>query len=192
MLDNVLDFIGYVVLGIFVGFICTVNFNNQRKIIANQDVIMSTQVNIIESNTLLIEGMAVLISDIINETQGGGGSQYDWFTPDHDELLGFISDVESGGDPNAVGDGGNALGMYQIWRIYWQDAVEHDPSIGGVYGDVVDPEYAERIVLAYWDRYGSRVDYSLEGLARIHNGGPNGHTKTATDPYWEKIELVMN
>ena len=27
-----------------------------------------------------------------------------------------------------------------------------------------------------------------EDLARIHNGGPNGYKKTATDGYWKKVK----
>ena len=32
---------------------------------------------------------------------------------------------------------------------------------------------------------GTRAD--VEKIARIHNGGPRGHKKKATDKYWEKV-----
>ena len=104
-------------------------------------------------------------------------------------LLDAIREKESGGeaDPaNAVGDGGKAIGPYQIWRAYWQDAVQHDPSIGGTYEDCRDAAYAERVILAYWSRYAPAYDY--ETLARIHNGGPKGHRRRGTLGYWRDVQ----
>lgn len=118
--------------------------------------------------------------------------QSNWFTQDHNRLLDAIAIVESNNNPNAVGDSGNALGAYQIWNVYWQDAVEYDPSIGGSYNQVKNPEYARKIIIAYWSRYGASVNYSLEGLARIHNGGPTGYRKESTVQYWEKVKEVLN
>ena len=107
-------------------------------------------------------------------------------------ILDAIRHVETGSEPdpeNAVGDGGRALGPYQIHRVYWQDAVEHDPSLGGSYEDVRDAVYAERVILAYWDRYAP--DWRAETLARVHNGGPKGHRKQATVEYWGKVSRRM-
>jgi len=109
--------------------------------------------------------------------------------------LDAIRIVESGGNDNAVGDGGNAIGPYQIWKNYWKDAVEHEPSIGGKYEDCFDQKYAEKIVNAYMDRYAipRRLGHepTFEDIARIHNGGPNGHKKKATIPYWEKVQKEL-
>ena len=99
--------------------------------------------------------------------------------------------MESGGDPKAVGDGGKAIGIYQIHRAYWQDAVAHDPSIGGSYRDCYDPTYAERVVRAYLDRYAPK-NATIEQLARIHNGGPQGHKKKATIKYWRKVKDALD
>jgi hypothetical protein len=110
-------------------------------------------------------------------------------------LLDAIRIVESGGNDNAVGDGGNAIGPYQIWKNYWKDAVEHEPSIGGKYEDCFDQKYAEKIVNAYMDRYAipRRLGHepTFEDIARIHNGGPNGHKKKATIPYWDKVQSKL-
>ena len=103
-----------------------------------------------------------------------------------DRLLDAIEQVESGGRTNVVGDNGKAIGPMQIHRVYWQDAVEHDPSIGGCYAECKDPTYARRIVRAYMDRYAPK-GASDEVLARIHNGGPKGHRKDATVKYWVKV-----
>ena len=106
-------------------------------------------------------------------------------------LLNAIRMVESSGNDSAVGDNGNAIGPYQIWRSYWKDAIQFDPSIGGKYEDCFNREYAERIVNAYMDRYAIKRRLgrtpTMEDIARIHNGGPNGHRKKATLSYWQKV-----
>lgn len=112
-----------------------------------------------------------------------------------DRIMSALRIVESGGDDNAVGDGGKAIGPYQIWRIYWKDAVEFDPSIGGKYEDCFDRKYAEKVVRAYMRRYANerRLGHAptYEEIARIHNGGPNGHKKKSTVKYWKKVENVL-
>ncbi len=108
---------------------------------------------------------------------------------DIDPLLNAIQKVETGGCKNpseAVGDGGKAIGPFQIHEVYWRDAVEHDPSIGGKYTDCKDPAYARKIVIAYCSRYAP--NWNAETIARIHNGGPKGHKKSATVKYWRKVD----
>ena len=108
---------------------------------------------------------------------------------DTDRILDAIMQVETGGheDPsNAVGDNGKAIGPFQIHMCYWQDAVAHDKSIGGCYADCRDEAYARRIVMAYLSRYCKWWDN--ETVARIHNGGPKGASKSATLGYWRKVQ----
>ena len=107
-----------------------------------------------------------------------------------DRLMEAIRMVESSGDDSAVGDGGDAIGPFQIHHAYWRDAVEFDPSIGGVYQDCFDREYARKVVRAYMKRYAPR-GASDETMARIHNGGPRGHRKKSTLPYWEKVKRQL-
>jgi len=94
-----------------------------------------------------------------------------------------------------VGDGGRAIGPYQIWNVYWQDAVEFDESIGGTYEDCVKKEYSERIIRAYWQRYATQKRLGRkptdEDRARIHNGGPNGYKKESTEKYWKKVKEIL-
>ena len=111
-------------------------------------------------------------------------------TVDTRPLLNAMYVVESNSGKNLVGDGGRAIGPYQIWREYWQDAVEHDPSIGGSYRDCMDKAYSERIIRAYWARYAPK-GATVEQLARIHNGGPRGHRLSGTLKYWRKIVKAM-
>ena len=107
------------------------------------------------------------------------------------KLLDAIRKVESNGDCSKIGKVGE-LGCYQIRECYWQDALEHDSSIGGEYEDVIDREYAEKCIYAYWDRYATEKilgrPVTDEDRARMHNGGPNGHKKTSTIKYWNKIQ----
>ena len=107
-----------------------------------------------------------------------------------DILLPAMAWVESRNNPNCIGDDGDAIGIYQIHFAYWQDAVEHDKTIGGKYEDCMDKAYAEKIVRAYWARYAPK-GATLEQLARIHNGGPKGYTRNATLKYWQKIVKAM-
>ena len=78
-------------------------------------------------------------------------------------------------------------------EIYHADAVQHVRAIGGQYSDCKGKAYAERIVMAYLHRYGKQAlkDKDYEKLARIHNGGPRGHTKSATVKYWRKVEKAL-
>lgn len=107
-----------------------------------------------------------------------------------DQLLAAIATVESGNDSNAVGDGGKAIGAYQIHKVYWQDAVDFDKTLGGSYQDCYDPDYARRVVLAYLKRY-APAGATQETLARIHNGGPRGYLKKATLKYWAKVQKEL-
>lgn len=110
-----------------------------------------------------------------------------------DDLLHAIHVVESGCRVENVpdGDDGRAIGPFQIWRVYWQDAIEAWPQLGGTYEDCRDYDYARRVVLAYWYRYATKKrigDVTAEKLARIHNGGPNGHKREITIKYWNKVK----
>ena len=104
--------------------------------------------------------------------------------------------VESGQRTGAIlGDNGNALGPLQIWRACHTDATQFDPSLGGRYEDVADLEYAVRVFRAYTARYAtpSRIgDMPFnEAAARIWNGGPRGHRKTATVNYNQRVVAAM-
>ena len=100
--------------------------------------------------------------------------------------------AETGGHPdptNAMGDGGRSLGPYQIGRAYFQDAVEHDPSLEGLdYWQVRDVEVAERVMRAYWNRYAAHP-WTPSDLCRLHNGGPS---RRGTDAYWEKCRRILD
>ena len=106
-----------------------------------------------------------------------------------ERLLDAIRQVESGGDCTLVGDGGRAIGPYQIHREYWADAIAADKTLGGKYEDCRGEAYARRVVKAYLSRYGKGK--SDAQMARIHNGGPRGHLRGSTLKYLAKIEKEM-
>ena len=115
--------------------------------------------------------------------------------------------VETGGCADqgrgAKGDGGNALGPFQIWKPYWTDAAERDPAVkAGSYARCLrDLDYSRLVVRAYMRRYcpeqmkrlesGRATLVDLERVARVHNGGPRGHLKKATLAYWAKIKKAV-
>lgn len=112
--------------------------------------------------------------------------------PNLDQILAAIRHVESGGTPHggtrAIGDGGRALGPFQIHRSYWLDA-----RIPGRFEDCFDPAYARRVVLAYWRRHCPAALEALDAevLARVHNGGPAGTRKSGTAVYWRRVERAL-
>ena len=115
------------------------------------------------------------------------------------EVLDAIAIVESAGDPNAIGDNGNAIGLFQIWESYWTDGIERS-GIGGEYSDCFDPTYARMVVLGYMDRYATpdRLWRAVtqKDIAFLHNGGPRaiwakGKKLNNLETYWSKVRRTM-
>ena len=119
------------------------------------------------------------------------------------QTLDAIRQVETGGSPDegrgATGDSGRAIGPYQIWNIYWQDAAVP----GREYREVLhDKKLSELVVERYMQRYareslrrlqrGTGTLKDVEVVARIHNGGPKGHRRKSTLGYWNKARAVLS
>ena len=85
-----------------------------------------------------------------------------------------------------VGDQGRALGPLQIHRGYHADS-----RVAGDYSRVSDLNYSKRVATAYLKRYAPEAWAAgdVETLARVHNGGPRGHLKTATKSYGARVKL---
>jgi len=112
-----------------------------------------------------------------------------------EKLFAALHKVESGGRTGKIiGDNGRALGPLQIHKEYFLDAAAVDKTLGKDYSKVEDLSFAKRVVTAYLKRYAPTAyktrDYQT--LARIHNGGPAGHKKTATLKYWAKVKRELN
>lgn len=118
---------------------------------------------------------------------GGGNRRRSW---PREDVLAAIRFVESSDrDDVPDGDGGKAIGPYQIWFAYWQDAIAAEPSLGGDYQDCRRRDYAERVIGAYMRRWvpDAWEAGDAEILARVHNGGPRGMHNEKTLAYWEKV-----
>lgn len=134
-------------------------------------------------------------------------SKYKVKVPSIDDLLDAIKQVETGGNPNLVGDNGQAHGPFQIHKPYFLDALPFAQNIVANPTDypaaVMESHHAREIVKGYWRRYTKDVfnDVStgdpihltlgLSILARTHNGGPRGADNPATLPYWNKVKAVL-
>ncbi len=137
--------------------------------------------------------MSILLTLILS---AGAGKNEVLTDANIDRLLDAIWYVESGCRNGPIkGDGGNALGPMQIWRAFWQDAVEFSGQ-GGKYEDVADIKYAKKTVKNYWKRYctARRVgrEPTIWHAAVMVNGGPNAHKasgkkKANLVKYWDKV-----
>ena len=99
-----------------------------------------------------------------------------------------LHQVETSGRHGPIlGDNGRSLGPLQISRAYWQDS-----RVPGNYEQVVDLAYARQVVTAYLKRYAPKAWAAgdVRTLARVHNGGLNGHRKTATISYANKVSRL--
>ncbi|UCD50504.1 MAG: hypothetical protein JSW27_23635 [Phycisphaerales bacterium] len=106
-----------------------------------------------------------------------------------DWLLDAIAHLESNHYSHAVGDGGRAIGTYQIHKRYWRDGTRF-LDVDWSYDQAKDPVKARKVVRAYLLHYGKGK--TLLQKARIHNGGPRGYRKTATLKYARKIARILD
>ena len=113
---------------------------------------------------------------------------------DVDRLIPALVHVESNGNPRAVGDKGKALGQLQIWSVVVQD-VNRAKGTRYTHADAFDPAKSEAICRAYLAIYCTprRLGRTptMEDAARIWNGGPNGHRKSSTFKYWQKVQAAL-
>lgn len=111
-------------------------------------------------------------------------------------LLAAILSAESGGDHNAVGDQGRAIGGYQIHASVVQD-VNRIAGTNIKLHDRYDPRIAEQIAIIYLHYYGGKYERQMGReptpvvLAAIWNGGPIGYTKPKALRYGYKVQAKM-
>jgi hypothetical protein len=104
-----------------------------------------------------------------------------------DDLLDAIEYIESKGDPFAIGDDGEAVGAYQLHKIYIDDVNRICKIKKFDYSDRSNKKISRLITKIYLNYYGG----TIEEMARKHNGGPNGHKKESTKKYWYKIKQKL-
>ena len=108
-----------------------------------------------------------------------------------DEFWVILIKLESNNNSAAIGDGGRAIGVAQIHKAYWQDAVEYNKTIGGEYKNCFDINYSKKIVYAYLLRYSKSNNW--EEWARLHNSGSSWKKKkNLTDNYWNKFKKLID
>jgi len=101
-----------------------------------------------------------------------------------------VCTVESNGNPLAVGDGGRAAGIAQIWAITVRD-VNRFAGTNYTLNDRFDAEKSRQMFRLYTEHYGKGKSDELK--ARIWNGGPNAMKATGKklanlNAYWAKIK----
>ncbi len=107
-----------------------------------------------------------------------------------DKFFRAIRQVETGGMKDnglgAIGDKGKSYGPYQIQYNYWKDA---NMKYGTWERCLTDEAYSREVMMKYLRRYAKDAleQGDWQTLARIHNGGPKGHTRTSTKKYWTKV-----
>ena len=109
-------------------------------------------------------------------------------------LILALIQVESSGNDLAVGDNGKSWGCLQLQSAYVQDAAEYAKEDWNHF-DAFDRNKSIEIFLAYMARYATPErlgrPVTAEDMARIHNGGPGGYKKKATDKYWAKVRAEL-
>ena len=100
-------------------------------------------------------------------------------------LISALIMVESSNNDLAVGDQGRAIGCLQIHKAV---VVDVNRFTGSHYRweSMTNRAQARAVCEAYLTHYGKNK--TTEEQARIWNGGPQGHKKTATDGYWNKVQ----
>ena len=109
-----------------------------------------------------------------------------------DELIQAIAFVESGGDPNTVGDkhlGIPSVGLLQLRPIIVREvnSILKNKGLDKRFKNS-DRKNAEKSIEMFniWAN-AHHMNSSYEKMARNWNGGPMGYKKTATAHYWAKI-----
>ena len=84
-----------------------------------------------------------------------------------------------------------AVGWYGIHKIYVDDVNKILGKEVFSYADRLDPAKSRRMVCIYLSHYASERRLgrtpTVWDLARIHNGGPNGHRKQSTITYAQEF-----
>jgi hypothetical protein len=97
--------------------------------------------------------------------------------------------VESKGDPRAIGDNGDAIGIAQIHKEVVDDCNRILGKKKYCYQDrwnVVKSREMFRIYVRYYAPTGGPEQWS-----RIWNGGPKGNKKRSTIVYWKQVQELM-
>lgn len=142
----------------------------------------------------------ILISMLIAATSAFAGIDWTTSKPTTDAewnvLLTALSTVESNGRTNIRVLDTN--GKYSYGCLQIQDLYLADSGLGYKLEDLYSKDISFAVAKAYLTRYGRSYERrtgkvaTYEVLARIHNGGPRGGERTATEGYWKKVKAALN
>ena len=110
-------------------------------------------------------------------------------------LLDAIRHVESGHNDRAWNRKEDARGGLQIRAIYVRDVNRILGRNKFTHNDAFIAERSNEMFEIYCSHYARK--YIMQGMrweeafARVHNGGPTGPEKSATIPYWGKVETYL-
>ena len=110
-----------------------------------------------------------------------------------EELIEAMAFIESGGNPNAVGDinlGTPSIGLLQIRPIMVREVnrILKRQGLDKKFknSDRKDSTKSVEMFNIWADAYHTKSSY--EKMARNWNGGPKGYKRSATAHYWKKIQ----
>ena len=128
----------------------------------------------------------ILDSSLSSFEAGDVEAQAEASLVDFKDLLDAIEWIESEGNLFAVGDGGKAVGAFQIHPIMVRDVnriLGHDKYSQK---DRWSKAKSREICTIYLNHYCKNKSY--EYMARSWNGGPTGWKKDSTEKYWLKVQ----
>jgi hypothetical protein len=103
--------------------------------------------------------------------------------------------IESGGNPLAVGDHGEARGVLQIHQCVIAD-VNRFAHTRYTWDDAWDEGKSVAICVLYVRHYATpqRLGHAptAEDVARVWNGGPDGWKKPSTRRYWQGVSARLS
>lgn len=130
-------------------------------------------------------------------TSAAGATDYSkLLTPEFYRALASVESGAMGGDA-AINEGEKAHGRYQIRPIYLADG-NRFAGTNYTLEDMHDAAKAQQVMDAYLRHYGDAYvrntgkPLTQEVLSRIHNGGPKGYDKSATDKYWKAVSGFLS
>lgn len=110
------------------------------------------------------------------------------------KFIDAVCKVESNNGMYVVGDNGKAIGCLQIWKSVVDDVNKYS-KVKYTYDDRYDKEKSYQMFRLYVGHYATQKRLGRkptnEDMARIWNGGPNGHKKIATVKYWNKVKKYI-
>tara|TARA_B100001093_G_scaffold510490_1_gene576473 strand:- start:102 stop:548 length:447 start_codon:yes stop_codon:yes gene_type:complete len=111
-------------------------------------------------------------------------------------LIDAMIHVESNDNPNAIGDGGKAVGVLQIWKIMVDDVNRilrlYDVDHSFTYDDRYDREQSIGMFFVWlWHYFPNYTSADYQEIARAWNGGRSGRWSHSTRYYWYKVSNAL-